>query len=234
VSSAKPVRLKVAYKSPEALLGELTRSVGRGGVRVESHRALPVGTKFVFELKSPGLKDSVEVPGEVMSVTEKSVGRWVLHIRYEPPSNRLGLDGVIRRIFDTQKADKNRKHARVPLQVRAVEDKPQAPVFRLRDISRGGVGIDVEGDVLPAYIAVGTPFLMQMRLTTGNLAVFGEVVWSVTTKTDALPPRVGVAFGKLKPQTVELLEDLLSLKVLPAPPWIARLEFGQGADSKLP
>lgn len=229
-----PVRLKVAYKSPEALVGELTRSVGRGGVRVESHRALAVGTRFVFELKSPGLAEPVEVPGEVMNVSESAPGRWVLHIRYERPHNQLGLDAVIRRIFDTANADAKRRSPRVPLQVRAVEDKPDAPVFRLRDISRGGVCIDAEVDVLPAYIAVGTPFLMQMKLSTGNLAVHGEVVWLVTTKTGGLHPRVGVAFGKLTPQALGQLDGLLALRALPAPPWIARIEFGADAVSRMP
>lgn len=58
-----PVRLKVAYKTPESLLGELTKSVGRGGVRIETKKSLPVGTKFVFELRSPGVRDAVEVSG---------------------------------------------------------------------------------------------------------------------------------------------------------------------------
>ena len=44
------MRLKVSYKTPEALLSEFTRSVGRGGVTIESKKSLPVGTRFVFEL----------------------------------------------------------------------------------------------------------------------------------------------------------------------------------------
>ena len=166
-----PVRLKVAYKSPESLLGELTKSVGRGGVRIETKKALPVGTKFVFELRSPGVRDPVEVSGTVMTVTETSPGRFVLHIRYEPPRNRLGLDGVIKRIFEASQFDKKRKAPRIPLHVRATENKPDSPTYRLRDISAGGVGIDVEADTLPRHIKVGMPFLIQMKLTTGVLSV---------------------------------------------------------------
>lgn len=222
-----PVRLKVAYKSPESLLGELTKSVGRGGVRIETKKALPVGTKFVFELRSPGVRDPVEVSGTVMTVTETSPGRFVLHIRYEPPRNRLGLDGVIKRIFEASQFDKKRKAPRIPLHVRATENKPDSPTYRLRDISAGGVGIDVEADTLPRHIKVGMPFLIQMKLTTGVLSVPGQVVWAVTSRSsDTMPPRVGVAFGQLKPQTSQLLDDLLTLKALPTPPWIARVLFG--------
>ena len=221
-----PVRLKVSYKSPEALMGELTRSVGRGGVRVESRRALPVGTKFVFELKSAGVKDPVEVQGTVASVSESAPGRWVLHIRYEQPRSREGLDAVIGRIFEGARADVKRRHARVPLQVRAVEDKPHAPVFRLRDISRGGVGIDLEGSALPSYIQVGTAFMMQMKLTGGTLSVKGEVAWAVTSKQEAFPARVGVRFTQLTADMQRLLEELLALRAMPSPPWIARLRFG--------
>ena len=222
-----PVRLKVDYKSPESLLGELTKSVGRGGVRIETRKALPVGTKFVFELRSPGVRDPVEVSGTVMTVTETSPGQFVLHIRYEPPRTRLGLDGVIKRIFETSQYDKKRKTPRIPLHVRATENKPDAPTYRLRDISAGGVGIDVEADTLPRHIKVGASFLIQIKLTTGVLSVPGQVVWAVSTRaSDTMPPRVGVAFGTLNPQVAQLLTDLLTLKALPTPPWIARVSFG--------
>ena len=223
-----PVRLKVAYKTPESLLGELTKSVGRGGVRLETKKAVAVGTKFVFELRSPGVPEAVEVAGTVMTVSETAPGRFVLHIRYEPPRNRAGLDGVIKRIFETSQYDKKRKTPRIPLHVRATENRPEAPTYRLRDISAGGVGIDVEADTLPRHIKVGVSFLIQMKLTTGMLSVPGEVVWAVTTRSsDTLPPRVGVAFGKLTPQVGQLLDDLLTLKALPTPPWIARVSFGE-------
>lgn len=222
-----PVRLKVAYKTPESLLGELTKSVGRGGVRIETKKGLPIGTKFVFELHSPGVRDPVEVSGTVLSVTETAPGRFVLHIRYEAPRNRLGLDGVLKRIFDASEFDTKRKAPRIPLHVRATENRPDAPTYRLRDISAGGVGIDVEADTLPRHITVGTPFLIQMKLTTGVLSVPGEVIWAVTSRSSAtLPPRVGVAFGKLQPQVSQMLDDLLTLKALPTPPWIARVLFG--------
>ena len=229
MTKSNGIRLRVAYKSPESLMGELTKSVGRGGVRIESKRTVPLGTRFVFELLSVGVKEPVEVFGTVSSVTESSPGRYVLHIRYDPPAHRTGLDAVMTRLFSVAKADKKRKHARVPVHVRAVEDRPGSPVYRLRDISVGGAGIDVEGEKLPLHIRLGVPFLLQMKLTTGNVAAPGEVVWAISTHSQGVPPRIGVAFAKLAPKMEALLEDLIALRGMPAPPWIARLSFGPNA-----
>ncbi len=230
----KQVRLRVAYKTPENLVGELTKSVGRGGVRIESAKKVAVGTAFVFELQSAGVKERVEVSGVVASVSESAPGRYVLHIRYEPPKNRLGIEAVIQRIFDVGQADKNRKSPRVPVQVRAVEDRPGAPNYRIHDLSKGGVGIDVEGSTVPSHIAIGAPFLMQVRLATGPLSVHGEVAWAVNAQRNSpLLARFGVAFGTLSPQTLVRLEDLITLKALPAPPWIAKLAFGDEALAQM-
>ncbi len=224
-----PVRLKVTYKTPESLLGELTRSVGRGGVRIESKKALPIGTEFVFELRSPGVREPVEVSGRVMSVSEVAPGRHALLIKYEAPKEREGLDAVIRRIFETAQFDKKRKAPRIPMHVRATENKPASPTYRLRDISLGGVGVDVEGETLPSHLRVGTAFLLQLKLSTGQLSLAGEVVWAVATRSGTVPPCVGVRFKALEPKMAALLDDLLKLKALPTPPWIARVWFGADA-----
>ncbi len=217
----------MSYKTPESLLGELTKSVGRGGVRVDTRKPLPVGTQFIFELRSPGVHAVVEVHGTVLTVTEVSPGNHALHIRYEPPQSRSGLDAVIQRIFETSRYDKHRRAPRIPLHVRATEDKAGAPSYRLRDISSGGVGVDVEAESLPRHVKVGAPFSINVKLTTGVLTATGQVVWAVSSRvSDTLPPRVGVAFHHLKPGMRALLDDLLTLKALPTPPWIARLSFG--------
>ena len=118
--------------------------------------------------------------------------------------------------------------AAAPLAVRATENRPGAPNYRLRDISAGGVGVDIEADALPPHVTVGAPFSLSMKLTTGMLNVPGQVVWAVTTReSDTLPPRVGVAFEPLTANMKELIDDVLTLKALPAPPWIAKVSFGK-------
>jgi hypothetical protein len=49
----------------------------------------------------------------------------------------------------------------------------------------------------------------------------------------AMPARVGVHFGKLAPAVATMLGDLLTLKALPQPPWIARLAFGNDALTQM-
>lgn len=220
------VRLKIAYKTPESLLGEMTKSVGRGGVRLEAREAVPVGTEFVFELWSPGVSVPVEVSGKVLSVTETAPERFVLDIRYQPPSDRPGLDAMLQRIFDIAAFDTKRRAPRIPLHVRATENRPDGPNFRLRDISPQGVGVDVEADALPSHIQVGSGFVLQLKMTTGILKLAGEVVWAVPTRfSPAWPPRVGIGFVDVRPEMAKMLDDLLALRALPSPPWIARVSF---------
>lgn len=230
-TSAGGVRLKVAYKSPQALIGELTKSVGRGGVRIESKRAVPVGTKFTFELHAQGVSETVDVLGTVLTVTESQPGKFVLHIRYEPPDMRDGIDAIIAKIFKVSDTDPKRRAPRVPLHVRAVENRPESPTYRLRDVSRVGVGIDVDGDHLPAHVHVGMPFSLSMKLLGGMMTLPGEVVWAVSASpAGPLPPRIGVAFGVMSLKMQDMLDGLISLRSMPPPPWIAKLAFGSETE----
>lgn len=232
-SGSPGIRLKVAYKSPEALVGELTKSVGRGGVRIECARSVAIGTRFVFELRAQGVDESVDVVGTVLSVIQTSPGKFVLHIRYEPPTVRDGLDAILNRIFAVSRADPNRRSPRVPVHVRAVETRPASPSYRLRDLSEGGAGIDVDAETLPSHVAVGMPFLLTMKLTPGVLTVQGEVVWVVSAALGApapLPPRIGVAFSSPDSAMASLLAEFIELRAMPPPPWIAKLAFGSEAQ----
>lgn len=225
---ADPVRLKVPFETPEALIAEVSRSVGRGGVRLETKRGLPVGTRFIFELYARGLNRSVDVFGTVLSATETPHGQFLLHIRYDPPMVRDGLELMLAKILAHSKTTGRRSNARVPLQVRAVEERGGSPVYRLRDISMGGLGLDVEGDRIPPYIAVGMRFLFRMKLRGGQLQVGGTVNW-VAQHMSIDRPAIGVLFDELTGKDEQLMEGLLSLSALPSPPWIARVAFGDEA-----
>jgi hypothetical protein len=233
-----PVRLKVAYKTAEGLISEFTRSVGKGGVAIESRKNLPIGTQFVFELHAQGMKiPPVEVFGEVVQVTQSSRGRYLLNIRYEQGTDRQGLDALLARIFESHKYDKVRKHARIPIQLRATEEAPYSPSFMIRDISLGGLGVEVEAPQLPKTLRMATPFLLEMSISLGLLVLHGEVVWIFTPPAERakwLYPSFGVRFGKLRPDSQERLEKILSLRGLPPPPWKARVSFGMDAVSRMP
>jgi len=228
------VRLKVAYKKPEALLSEYTRSVGQGGVTLQVQKSLPVGTRFVFEMHNPGVPTPVEVLGEVVRVTPTANERYMITVKYDAGMDRGGLDAVLQRIFDLQAFEKLRRYPRIPLRLPAMEEEtPFAPPFFVKDLSRGGVGLEVEAPALPASVKVGMPFMLEMDLTLGLLMLHGEVAWTSSGGPEVLPT-FGVNFGTLSPETVERLEKLLTLESLPPAPWRARICFGMDAVMKMP
>jgi hypothetical protein len=232
-----PIRFKVSYKSPASLLSEFTRSVGKGGVTLESKKAVQLGTRFVFELHAHGVAEIVEVYGEVMQVSPGLHGNHLLHVRYDPSNDRQGLDAVIQRIFDSQQYETVRKHPRIPLNLRGTEETPYSPRYVVRDISLGGVGVEVEAERFSGNIRVGQPFLLEIWLSLGTLALYGEIIWAFSPTPDRpamLQPSFGAQFGKLRPDTIERLERIVQLKGLPPPPWRARLSFGLDAVSRLP
>lgn len=231
------VRLKVAYKTPQSLLGEYTRSVGQGGVTLETRRSLPLGTRFTFELHAGGVPRPVEVLGEVVQVEPRERERYLLTVRYGVSQDRTALDAMLQRIFSTQEHEGLRRFPRLPLHVRATEAAPLSPLFFVRDISQGGVGLEVQAPALPRKVHVGTPFLLEMDLQGGPLMLHGEVVWtsSVPKKhSETVIPGFGATFGRLRPEMQKRLEALMSLASLPPAPWKARVSFGLDAVARMP
>ncbi|XXF76467.1 PilZ domain-containing protein [Myxococcaceae bacterium GXIMD 01537] len=230
------VRLKVAYKTPEALLGEYTRSVGQGGVTLEVRRSVPPGTRFVFEMRAKGVGTPLEVVGEVVQVQARPGERYLLTVRYAG-GDRGGVDAVLQHIFAAHEHEKLRRYPRIPLNVRAVEGSPFSPSYYVRDISRGGVGLEVDAPALPRGVQVGAPFLLELELPGGTLLLHGEVAWTSShyrSRASMVTPGFGATFGKLRPDTVARLESLLALATLPPAPWRARVSFGRDAVSRMP
>jgi len=231
------VRLKLSYKSPESLLGEFTRSIGKGGVAIESRRWLPLGTAFVFELHAQGVRQTVEVQGEVIQCNAQKNGRYLVNIRYVSDTQREGLDEVLQAILARHRADKKRQHPRLPIMLRATEESAYSTAYTIRDLSAGGMRLEIESDKVPKDVRPGVPFLCEVSLPNGSLALYGEIVWAMTTqKTDAawVQPSFGVRFGKLRKDIHEKLARLLALRDLPPAPWRARISFGLEAVSRMP
>jgi hypothetical protein len=130
-----------------------------------------------------------------------------------------------------------RKHPRVPLNLRGTEDAPYSPLYVVRDISMGGVGVEVEADKLPAHVQISRPFLLEVWLSLGTLMLYGEILWTFNPPSERaklLNPAFGVQFGRLRPDTLERLEEIVKLHGLPPPPWKARLSFGMEAVTRMP
>lgn len=235
--SRPPVHLRVQYKTPQSLLAEFTRSVGHGHVQLASKKAVPIGTRFVFEMTAEGHQEMVEVHGEVTKLAKSKRGTHLLTVRYEVPDNRKSLDGLLQTIFAAQQFEKLRKHPRIPLTIEAVEQKTGAPPYMVRDLSLGGLGIEIDAPALPPWVTPGEPFLLELELTIGMLHLYGEVAWAMSPNKQArasLDPCFGVRFGKLRPETVERLKHIITLQSLPPPPWKARLSFGREAVARMP
>jgi hypothetical protein len=76
-----------------------------------------------------------------------------------------------------------------------------------------------------------------VSISLGVLMLHGEVVWTAQPPPERskwINPSFGVAFGKLRPDTIERLERILVLRGLPPPPWKARVSFGLDAVGRMP
>lgn len=197
-----------------------------------------MGTRFVFELTAGGLPEPVLVDGEVLAVSPvPDSSKYLLNIRYDLDPNRGGLDAVVRRVFDAQKYEKLRKHPRLPLRLGATEGTPHSPQYLVRDLSRGGVGVEIEAAQLGPAARKGELFLLELQLGIGALYLHGEIRWLTTPSPERrkwVNPAFGVEFGKLRPDTVARLQHILELKGLPPPPWRAQVSFGIDAVGRMP
>jgi hypothetical protein len=180
----------------------------------------------------------VEVFGEVVQCTPGMAdGKYTLAVRYDQSTDRKGLDAVLRRIFEAHKFEKSRKHPRIPIHLRANEDTPFSPSYLVKDFSRGGTGLEIESPTAPRSVRIGAPFLLEVWISLGTLMLHGEVVWLTQPTPDRVKwvnPKFGVAFGKLRQDTIDRLERILVLRGLPPPPWRARVSFGMDAVSRMP
>ena len=232
----EPIRLKIAYQRAESALGEFTRSVSRRTVSLRSPKQVTPGTEFVFELSAPGVTTPVEVHGKVERVLPLG-NEFLISIRYEPTERREGLELALAQLQQAHAAEKNRAHLRVPLNLPAQSLLPNAPLFVIRDVSKGGMGVSVEAAELPPVIAPGELVLAEIATGSEIVALYGSVVWISRGSTNGARqvfPEFGVRFGKLRPAAVAQLERLLALKVLPPNPMQARLSFGKEAMARMP
>ncbi len=219
----EPIRLRVNYRTPQGLISQLTRGVGKGGVQLEAARPVAEGTTFIIELAANEVEPLVKVSGTVVSVNQVAPDRWLLRIRYAPPDDRAGIDAMLDRIFDD--AAMNRANHRIPLQLRVVDqERPHSPI-RLRDLSIGGLGLDFAGEAIPEAYGIGAHFVFQLRKAHGSLLLHSEVSWRMDSDDQSIPHRLGAHFNAPSQEVSAALERILRLEGLPAPPWVARISF---------
>jgi len=235
----KTVRIKVNYVTAQNALRELTRNVQRGTVILSSKRDVELGTTFIFELHGQGAPAPVEVKAEIIGVRKDPAGGYLLTLKYGYGDHRETFHALLKHVFELQLADPQRKQPRLPLHVSA-ESTGKTPVrYLLRDLSAGGIGIEVEGPHLPPEIQVGLPFLLEIEIPPphGARAIHGEISWIArpgSDKDQPVHPSFGVSFGKLRDTAKDTIKRLLLQKDLPSPPWKARVSFGMDAVERMP
>jgi len=229
---APPVRLRISYRSPESLLQAFTKSVGKGGVSLPSQKPLERGTRFLFELTAESVSHPVEVLGEVVDVRRSASGEYFLNIRYVPGRSRKGLDAALMKLFEAHRHEKMRRYPRVPVHLKA-QGTTQA--WSVRDLSRGGAGVELEQGELPGDARLGVPVLLELALDSGRLLLHGAIVWATGgTQRPKTAPALGVEFGRLGIETLRALDRVLVLDGCPSGPWEAELTFGMDAVGRMP
>lgn len=227
-----PVRLRISYRSPESLLQAFTKSVGKGGVSLPSARPLERGTRFLFELTAESVTHPVEVLGEVVDVRRSASGEYFLNIRYVPGRSRKGLDAALMKLFEQHRHEKMRRYPRVPVHLKA---QGTTQIWSVRDLSRGGAGVELEQGELPRDARLGVPVLLELALASGRLLLHGAIVWATGgTQRPRTAPALGVEFGRLAMETLRALDRVLVLDGFPSGPWEAELTFGMDAVGRMP
>jgi len=61
-----PIELKVDYKKLNSFFADYTKNISKGGTFIKTRKALPVGTRFLFQLTIPGRPAPFELSGEVV------------------------------------------------------------------------------------------------------------------------------------------------------------------------
>jgi hypothetical protein len=149
-----------------------------------------------------------------------------------PGRSRKGLDAALLKLFEAHRHEKSRRYPRVPVHLKA---KGTTQLWSVRDLSRGGAGVELESGELPRDARLGVPVLLELQLDSGRLMLHGATVWLTGgTSRPKTPPALGVEFGRLGLETLRALDRVLVLDGFPAGPWQAELTFGMDAVGRMP
>jgi type IV pilus assembly protein PilZ len=61
-----PIELRVDYRRLNSFFADYTRNISKGGTFIKTSRALPVGTRFHFQLSIPVREQPLQIAGEVV------------------------------------------------------------------------------------------------------------------------------------------------------------------------
>lgn len=204
------------FKSARSLITEYTTSISKGGCRLQSKQALPVGTRFVFEMYATNAEAPVEVEGEVIWCGPSSEsGLHELGIRYLPSEEkRAALEKLLEEIFAEHRYEKARLHPRIPVNLVARDALSPEQRYLIRDLSRGGMGLRVPAETsLPADLQPQALASLAVHFAgEPPLEVGGEVVWIAYGRKGFTHTAIGVAFVGIGLQHQQAIDGLIQLR----------------------
>jgi hypothetical protein len=212
----QPIRLKVVYKSAQALVTEYTSSVSKGGCQLRAKRRLEVGTRFVFEMHARSAAEPLEVHGQVVRCDPAPEDGWYeIGIAYSPGTRRQpALGKILERIFTDHQHEAARRHPRVPVNLVVRDEQAPARRYLLRDLSRGGAGLRLPSrERAPRGLGPGAHLVLTVRRQQGPpVQLRAEVAWLVEGRAGFTHGSFGVRFGVLGPRQLAALEALTRLE----------------------
>lgn len=214
--AAKPIRLKVVYRTPEALVTEYTTSLSKGGCTLRAAQPLPIGTRFAIDMFARGETQPVRVEGRVEASKPVEADQYEITVRYlGREQDNTALRNLLDRILSNPPYSATRKHPRVPVNLIARDGTRPTLRYLIRDLSRGGFGLRFSSllQQLPPDVGLGTEVLLLAAIEKGEpVALKGHVVWVIEGRPGFTHAGVGVEFGALSEAQATTLDVLVRLR----------------------
>jgi type IV pilus assembly protein PilZ len=91
-----PIELRVEYRKRNGFFADYTRNISKGGTFIKTDRAVPLGTRFLFQLVVPGRPHPFERAGQVVHVggsgDEAGIG---IRFSWEDPARRREFEEAV-------------------------------------------------------------------------------------------------------------------------------------------
>lgn len=226
------LRLSVHYSTLERLLQEWTYNVGRETVALTCRKKVEAGCLFLFSLHHKSLERPIELYAQVLQVTPRNTGLFLLHVHYEAPRHQK-LDVVKALLEQAHLREVQRRHLRIPFCLQATEEAPYSPQYWIRDLSVGGARLEIDAPKPSKSLQKGMPCMLRLQFALTHLEVEGQVAWVTPNPKDNQRPAVGLQFSELELDVQLALQPWVNQMIPPPRPWKAWVRFGTSATSAI-
>jgi len=99
--SRAPIELKVDYKKLNSFFADYTKNISKGGTFIKTKRALPLGTRFVFQLAVPGRASPFVLHGDVVRAeTDGPEPGMGIRFVWDDDVERLEFERVVEQLME--------------------------------------------------------------------------------------------------------------------------------------